>query len=240
MRDNESGFDVAQLPCFLDQTQELLNILRTMSVDELQAVMKCNRKIAELNYQRFQTMDLRRSLLPALFCYDGLQYKTMAPHVFNEAEIDYVKNNLIILSGFYGLLRAFDGVRFYRLEMQTELTQTQWKSLIHFWQDKIAKELVKDNEVLINLASKEYSQVVEPYLTPNHRMITCVFGILDHGKVKIKGTLAKMARGAMVRYMAEQQVQDVEQLKEFTFQGFKYTELYSTQNELVFIQKERS
>lgn len=238
MRDNEDGFDVAQLPCFLDEAQVLLNLLRTMSCDELQTTMKCNRKIAELNYQRFQHMDLRSSLLPALFCYDGLQYKAMAPHVFNEPEIEYVKQHLVILSGFYGLLRAFDGVRFYRLEMQTELTQTKWKSLTQFWEDKIAKELLKDKEILVNLASKEYSQVITPYLTAEDCMITCVFGVLDKGKVKVKGTLAKMARGAMVRYMAEHQITEVEQLKGFTYQGFQYRKEYSSAQEFVFIQED--
>lgn len=239
MRDNEDGFAVEQKPIFLKEAQLLLSRLKPMSSEELMTLMKCNQKIAELNYQRFQTMDLENSLTPALFSYDGLQYKSMAPHVFTSEEYAWVKAHLIILSGFYGMLHPADGVRFYRLEMQTELSIEDKKNLYEFWSDKVYQKLYEETDTVINLASKEYSQMIEPYLKATDRMITCVFGVLSQNKIKVKGTLAKMARGAMVRWMAENQVNTIEQLKQFNQQGFEYQQEYSTDQELVFIKEER-
>jgi len=235
MRDNEDVFDVAQKPIFIKEAETLLKQLKPLSVDELMSLMKCNRKIAELNWHRFQTMDLNHALLPALFTYDGLQYKSMAPHIFTEEEAEYIQNHLVILSGFYGMLRPMDGVRFYRLEMQTELSGDTWNDLYDFWGDKIYQKL--KGEPIINLASKEYSKVIEDYLQPEDRFITCVFGELVNGKVKVKGTLAKMARGAMVRWMAENQVTEAHQLKKFNGQGFVFCEALSNEAEYVYIKE---
>lgn len=236
MRDNEDGFDGGNKPVFIEEAKELVEELKKYSKQDLATLMKCSFKLADLNYERFQKMNLDTASLPALFCFDGLQYKAMAPNVFSSEEYEYVKRHCIILSGLYGILRADDRVCFYRLEMQTELKLKEHKNLYEFWQDKIYKELYKENEIVLNLASKEYSKVLEPYLKENNRMITCVFGCLEHGKVKVKGTLAKMARGAMVRWMAENQIEEIEEIKEFKENGFVYSEEYSSKDEWVFLK----
>lgn len=237
MRDQGDGFAYGQFPLFLSEAQRLLERLKTFSIDELMTLMNCSRKLAELNFQRFQHMDLTRGCAPALFSYDGLQYKTMAPNVFSDEEYAYVRQHLMILSGFYGLLRPDDGVRFYRLEMQTPLALDGFADLYAFWGDKIYRELFSSGETVVNLASKEYAQSVEPYLKESDRMIECVFGTLANGKVKVKGTLAKMARGAMVRWMAERQVDKEEQLKAFDELGFAFCEELSSDRQLVYLAK---
>ena len=238
MRDNDDGFSAERTPLFLDEANQLLKVLKNYSSEELSDLMKCNKKIAELNYDRFQRMKLNEAYMPALFSYDGLQYKSMAPHVFNDKEYKYIQEHLVILSGFYGMLRPDDAIRFYRLEMQTELAVGKYKNLYEFWADKLYKELYKENGLVINLASKEYSKTIEPYLKESDRMIECVFGYLDKGKVKVKGTLAKMARGAMVRWMAENNVTDASQLKQFTEQGFCFSKELSTDNEFIYIRQD--
>lgn len=65
----------------------------------------------------------------------------------------------------------------------------------------------------MNLASKEYSKAVEPYVTDKIRFVTCVFGSLQNGKIKVKATEAKMARGEMVRRCAEENVQHIDEVK---------------------------
>lgn len=111
------SFGCKGLPQLLPKTEQLLARLRSMSLEELKALWKCNDQIAELNYERLQTMDLRRWLTPAVIAYEGIQYQYMAPGVFTYDELDYIQENLRILSGFYGILRPFDGVTPYRLEM---------------------------------------------------------------------------------------------------------------------------
>ena len=110
----------AGMPAFLEQTGKLLEWMRALSREEAQALWKCNDKIAEQNYQRFQEMELSKNLTPAIIAYEGIQYQYMAPAVFGGTESEYVQEHLRILSGFYGVLKPFDGVVPYRLEMQAK------------------------------------------------------------------------------------------------------------------------
>ena len=116
------SFPPESLPAFLPRTERLLSALRAMSPPALQALWKCNGAIAALNVERLAAMDLRRNLTPAILSYEGIQYRYMAPPVFETGHLDYIRARLRILSGFYGLLRPFDGVTPYRLGMQARLS----------------------------------------------------------------------------------------------------------------------
>ena len=112
---------VQTLPDFLPETERLLAALRAMTPEELQALWDCNDSIAALNVERLAAMDLRRRLTPAILSYEGIQYQYMAPGVFEAEQYDFIQKHLRIVSGFYGLLRPFDGVTPYRLEMRAKL-----------------------------------------------------------------------------------------------------------------------
>ena len=131
MRMDDDGMECRGLPVFLEQTQLLMNRLREMDGAELQALWKCNDKIAALNMERLRSMNLRASLTPAVLAYEGIQYQYMAPAVFTDAQCEYIHEHLRILSGFYGLLRPFDGVVPYRLEMQAGKGALQRNGLHH-------------------------------------------------------------------------------------------------------------
>ena len=170
-----------------------------------------------------------------MISYEGIQYQYMAPAVFEESQMEYIRDHLKILSGFYGVLRPFDGVVPYRLEMQAKASEAG--DLYRFWGDKLYRELKKDEETFIlNLASKEYSRCIEKYLQPGDVFLTCVFGELEDGKVKQKGTYAKMARGEMVRYLAENQVEDMEEIKNFDRLGYRFDEGLSSDREYIFLK----
>ena len=225
------------MPSFLSETEELLAWMRRLTFAEAKAVWKCNDKIAEQNYRRFQEMDLERNLTPAVIAYEGIQYQYMAPAVFGGAQTDYIQEHLRILSGLYGVLKPFDGVTPYRLEMQAKASEAG--DLYKFWGDKLYREVAgeeKDGGLILNLASKEYSKCVEKYLTPEDTYVTVVFGELADGKVKQKGTLAKMARGEMVRYLAENKVEDPERIKGFDRLGYCFEETLSNEKEYVFLK----
>lgn len=222
-------------PCFIEKTQILYEVLRNLSYEDLKLLLSCNDDIALLNFERYAHMNLKKNLTPAIISYNGIQYKYMAPNVFNNNEFDYLKKHLRILSGFYGILNPFDGVVPYRLEMQAKLKFDNYKNLYNFWGDSIYKELTKNDNIILNLASKEYSKTVEKYLTSKDLFITCIFGTLKDSKIKIKATEAKMARGLMVRYLAENQIENVEKIKNFSELNFSYSEEHSTEKEFVFL-----
>ncbi len=226
-------------PVFLEQAKQIRDTLAGYSMEELKSLYNANDGITELNYRRIQEMDLDRGTTPAVLAYIGIQYQSMAPRVFTDSQWDYVREHLWILSGFYGALRAMDGIVPYRLEMQAKLKVGTAKDLYDLWGDRIYKELKKKSPVTVNLASKEYSRAVEPYLTEEDRFITCVFGSLSEGKkglqVKVTATRAKAARGMMVRWMAKEQIEDPEDLKEFHEGGYRYAPEYSQKDKLVFL-----
>ena len=181
-------------------------------------------------------MDLSSNLTPAILAYDGIQYKYMSPNSFTDNEFDYVNNHLKILSGFYGVLKPFDGVVPYRLEMQAKLKYENYKNLYDFWGDSLYKEVTKDSNVILNLASKEYSKAIEKYLTSDDRFVTCIFGTMNDSKIKVKATEAKMARGLMTKYLAQNNINDIEDVKNFSDLSFTYSEEHSTPNEFVFLK----
>ena len=241
MRTDTDSLPWRDLPVFLSRTQQLLDRLRGMTYEQLKTLWNCNDKIAAQNAERVAHMDLRENLTPALLAYDGIQYRYMAPGVFSDGEYGYVQEHLRILSGFYGILRPFDGVTPYRLEMQAKLRMGEAKDLYAFWGDAIARELTEGTDCVVNLASKEYSQAVEPWLPEGVRLITCVFGEEKNGKVIEKGTQCKMARGEMVRWMAENRVTDPEDLKGFDRLRYRFAPEYSGEDTLVFLmEKEQS
>ena len=233
--------DTEAFPCtkaaFLPQTKEIVLKLQGMSMPELQKLWACNDALAEQNYERISQMDLARNLTPAVLAYVGLQYTHMGPRVLESDAWDYVCANLRILSGFYGLLRASDGVTPYRLEMQAKLELAGKKNLYQYWGRSLYDALVSEDKVILNLASKEYSKAVEPYLDKDVRFVTCIFGCADKkGGYKVKATEAKMARGSMVRWCAEHNAQEPEAVQGFTTYGYSFQPELSSQNEYIFIK----
>ena len=236
MRVDTDSMAWRELPVFLEKTERILAVLRAMRPDELKALWKCNDAIAQLNVERLREMELSRCLTPALLAYEGIQYQYMIPEVFTDQEFDYVQEHLRILSGFYGLLRPFDGVVPYRLEMQAKLKVGESCDLYAFWGDELAGQLFSQSRCILNLASKEYSQCISRYLPSDVRFITCVFGEEKEGKVIEKGTLCKMARGEMVRFMAENQIEKPEDIRAFSRLHYQYAPQHSDDDTYVFLK----
>ena len=228
-------FACSGLPELLDRTKVIKSWIDSQPYEALQTLWQCNDEIAHQNFQRFQDMDLEHGLTPALISYEGIQYQYMAPRVFSQKQWDYVQEHLRILSGFYGILKPLDGVFPYRLEMQSKAGIKGFKNLYDFWGRSIYDALVREEDCIINLASREYSKCIEKYVTPEVSYITCVFGCLKDGRVKSKATQAKMARGEMVRYMAEENIETADRLREFCGLGFSYSQAHSSENEYVFL-----
>ena len=233
MNVDTDSLPIGNLPQFLPQTERLLAKLQTMSPKELQSLWKCNDNLAQLNIERLKSMSLRQNLTPAILSYEGIQYRYMAPGVMTAGQLEYLRGHLRILSGFYGLLRPFDGVTPYRLEMQAKLSVDGAKDLYAFWGDSLAKQL--EGDWVLNLASKEYSKAVTPYL-PANSVLTCIFGERQGGKVIEKGTMCKMARGQMVRWLAENNIESPKDIRKFADLDYHFDTDLSTENTFVFIK----
>lgn len=237
MNIDTDSLPVQSEPVFLRDAEKIKKYMQALSYEEAKRLWACNDKIAELNFARFREMDLKKNLTPAILSYEGIQYQYMAPAVFTEGALSYIQEHLRILSGFYGVLKPLDGIVPYRLEMQAGAKVEGSANLYDFWGGKIYGNVLDGDRTVINLASKEYSRCIEYYLKPDDIFVTCVFGELKEGKIIQKGTLAKMARGEMVRYMAENNVTDLEGLKEFTGLGYQYQKDISKERDYIFLKK---
>ena len=234
--------DTDSLPCrdlprFLDRAEILLERLRELDYEELKALWKCNDKLARLNADRVADMDLYRQLTPAILSYEGIQYRYMAPGVLSDTELDYLQEHLRILSGFYGVLRPFDGVTPYRLEMQAKLEACGVKNLYSYWNSLIADSIFRETDLVVNLASAEYGVCVSRYCPPEARMIACIFGEKAGGRILEKGTLCKMARGEMVRFLAEADSDNPEAMKGFDRLGYRFAPEESGVDTWVFLRE---
>ncbi|MDD6880561.1 MAG: peroxide stress protein YaaA [Firmicutes bacterium] len=222
------------LPVYLDKTGIILSWLKSQTYDELKKLWACNDKIAEHNFNRLEDMDLNNRLTPAVLAYEGIAYQYMAPAVFEYGHFDYVQEHLRILSAFYGVLKAMDGVMPYRLEMQAKASINGYTNLYDFWGRDLYEAVRDESGIIINLASKEYSKCIEKYLAPDDRYITITFCEKSGDKLVTKGTYAKMARGEMVRFMAENNIEDPVEIQKFDRLGYVFREDLSSDTEYVF------
>ncbi|MEE1282912.1 MAG: peroxide stress protein YaaA [Acutalibacteraceae bacterium] len=234
MNINVDTLEPTGLPAFIDKSTEILAWLKQKSEADLKKLWKCNDKIVEQNIQRLENMDLYHQLTPAILSYEGIAYQYMAPAVFEYGHFDYVQEHLRILSAFYGSLKAMDGVTPYRLEMQAKATVGNTKNLYEYWGDLLYKDVRDESGIIINLASKEYSKCIEKYLSAEDTYITITFCELSDGKLVTKGTYAKMARGEMVRYMAENGIENPAEIKTFNRLGYIFRDDLSSETEYVF------
>ena len=225
-------------PLFLEKTKEILSYLVSLTDEEKAKVWKVKGKLLEENLERLNEIDLSSPGSPALFSYDGIQFTYMSPSSFTDDMLSYAEEHLRILSGFYGLLRPMDGIVPYRLEMESRININGKGDLYSFWGCDIARELEKEESLVVNLASEEYSKAVVPHLRKSVEVVTPVFLEEVKGSFVTKGVYAKMARGEMVRFLSENKVSDKEGIKEFSIRGYRYSASLSSSERMAFVRKE--
>ena len=233
MKADTDSLPVRDTPKFPEKTGRLKDYLMGLELPELRTLLRCNEKIALESYRRLRAMEGPRT--PAIFAYQGIAFQYMAPTAFTDGEFDYVQRHLRILSGFYGMVRPFDGVYPYRLEMQAR--PDFCRDLYSFWGEDLGRALSRENDLIVDLASEEYSRAARRGIAPSVRWLTLRFGEVAGGKFREKGTACKMARGSMVRYMAERNITDPEALRDFNLLGYRFCPERSGPNEFVFCKE---
>jgi len=237
--ENKATTDVYTQPRFLEQSEKLNKKLKTISRKKLGELMKISDDLASLNYDRNQewqppfTLDNAKQ---AVFSFMGEVYTGIDVNSLSQDKIPALQDKLRILSGLYGLLKPLDLIQPYRLEMGTKLKVGRADNLYKFWDTTLAESLneeMVDNELLINLASSEYFKAL-PKKVLKAPMITPVFKDFKNGQYKTIMTFAKKARGLMVRYIIDNNIETLEELKGFDVDGYGFSQEMSTETELVF------
>lgn len=234
MKIDRDSFPIQSKPQFLDKTRILERFLKSRSNEQIKDLWHASENVTKQSILQLENMNLDERLTPAILAFSGIQYQYMAPDLFTQPALDYIQKNLRILSGFYGMLRPFDGVCPYRLELNTKMVGFRDYSLYHFWGSDIAENLFQEDNIVIDLASKQYTRLVKPYLSQGRQLITVDFQELKNGKWKTVGVHAKMARGEMVRYIAEKQIKNPTDLQDFNDFEFQFEPDVSTKDHYVF------
>lgn len=237
----ESDFDHYSQPRMLDRSQELVNLLKGKSEEELMDLMSISEDLAELNhdrYQSFRTPFTPDNAKPSLLAFRGDVYTGMGADDFTAQEMEFAQQQLRILSGLYGLLRPLDLMQAYRLEMGTRLQNEHGKNLYEFWGEEITRLINEDlreddSNAVVNLASKEYFSAVKPAALEG-KLYKVDFKERRKGKYKVIAFYAKKARGMMCRYAIKNGFTEPEQLKGFDMDGYAFNEELSSEQEYVF------
>jgi hypothetical protein len=224
---------------FLNEAEKITQILKKMSPKKLTELMNISSNLGELNWQRNQEWQLPFNLenaRQAVFAFSGDVYVGLDAYSLSEEKIEQLQQKLRILSGQYGLLKPLDLIQPYRLEMGTKLKIGRRENLYQFWDTKISDQLnieLAENESLVNLASNEYFKVINKKVLKSP-VVTPVFKDYKEGKLKIISFFAKKARGLMVRYIIDNNIETVEALKGFNYDGYAFDANLSSSAELVF------
>ncbi|WP_017805039.1 peroxide stress protein YaaA [Avibacterium paragallinarum] len=233
-------FEVFQ-PALTDYSQQLIDICRTLAPQDVASLMSISDKLASLNVARFAQWTAEhneQNARPAIFAFKGDVYTGLDAEHLSREDILFAQQHLRMLSGLYGLLRPLDLMQPYRLEMGTKLANPKGKDLYAFWGNVITQTLQQaldeqGDNVLVNLASDEYYKSVKESQLKAH-IVKPVFLDYKNGKYKVISFYAKKARGLMCRYLIQNRLTHVEQLKAFDLGGYWFDEAASSEKEFVF------
>ena len=218
---------------FKDKTNILIGILKEKSLSEIENIMKLKGELLNKTYKDIQDYD-KLKFIPAISMYYGVSFKELNLEDYSEKSLEYLKNNLLILSALYGILLAFDLVKKYRLDMTMSIID---KGLYNFWKkdinDYISNILSKD-EVLLNLASGEFSKLID---NKKISMINIDFKEEKDGAYKSVSTYSKKARGQFLNYLIKNQIANLEDIKKIKLDGYSLNKDLSDEKNLIFTRK---
>ena len=230
-------------PEFLKDTELLIHELKKMNSIELASLMNISSQLSELNFKRYLDWSFKVDLSNArqsILCFKGGVYKGLDVDSFSSEDLSYSQTSIRILSGLYGLLKPFDLIQPYRLEMGTKLPTLRGNNLYDFWDTKISTVLNKcldkyDAKFILNLASNEYFSVIKTKKI-NRKIIDVKFLDKKNDDYKIISFFAKKARGAMAAFVVKNKIKLLNDLKDFTSLGYSFNKERSSDDTLVFLR----
>ena len=226
-------------PYFAKNVNELVSVVRNLSLDNLKELMGISPQLAELNKKRFMEFG-KQDKKAAAFAFAGDTYKGLEIEKLNQNDVKWAQEHLRILSGLYGILRPLDLIEPYRLEMGIKLKGLHGNSLYEYWDDKISSKLNEHakkigTDILVNCASNEYFNAIKPN-SLSLRVITPIFMERKNGQEKIISFYAKNARGSMARFIIQNRLVDYQEIKKFNLDGYSFDSKKSDENKFTFIR----
>ena len=238
--DSELNSQNVSVPKFLEKTLAINSILKQKSPSDLMKLQSISEKLSDLNWKRnlkFSRNHNDDNSRPAIFAFNGDVYEGLDVKTLDVKKIDFLQNNLRIISGLYGVLKPLDLIQPYRLEMGTKISINGSSNLYEYWSNDITKFLSDEllsSEFLLNLASNEYFSAIDKSKI-NSEIISPIFKDFKNGKLKIISFYAKKARGMMVRYVADHLIDNYDNLLSFNYGGYIFNENETTvKNQPVF------
>ncbi len=230
-------------PDFLKESQRLINQLKKKSPKSISKLMSVSDNLAELNYQRFQDWEMSHdsgAVNQAIYAFQGDVYQGLEAENFSSETLKYAMDHFRMLSGLYGLLRPYDIIHPYRLEMGTKITISTHKNLYGFWGSKIAKKINElgvelGENTLLNLASNEYFKSIDKKAL-KLTIWTPVFKDQKNGNYKVISFFAKRARGMMAKFVLENRIDQLEDLKAFNSDGYYFSGVDEKKQEIIFLR----
>jgi hypothetical protein len=218
--------DINSIPQFIDKATQINNSIKDLSAPDLSKLMTISPKLSNLNWSRNQDFQKNNSKeKQAIFAFNGDVYDGIDANTIATSNHEKLQSTLRILSGLYGILKPFDKIKPYRLEMGTKISINGSKNLYDFWKmnvtDSILKE-IREKEIIVNLASTEYFSVVDSSLF-NNKIITPQFKDFKNGKLKIISFYAKKARGLMTRFLIDNDIQSSSDIENFNSSGYTFS-----------------
>ena len=222
---------ISSEPIFADQAFKINNTIKNLSAPDLSSLMSISPKLSELNWSRnqdFQKIDTKEK--EAIFAFNGDVYDGIDANSINKSNYEKLQNSLRILSGLYGILKPFDKIKAYRLEMGTKISINGSKNLYDFWKESVTNSLIdeiNENDIIVNLASNEYFSVIDKSLIPN-TIVTPQFKDFKNGKLKIISFYAKKARGLMTRFLIDNDIKSLSDIESFNSSGYMFSQNETT------------
>lgn len=227
---------------FPKETRKVSQELKKLSLEDIKRLMKVSDKIANLNLNRFKQLEtIKAPLRQSIFAYMGDVFRCMDAANMNKKDLAFAQEHLLVMSGLYGALRPLDAIAPYRLELQIKLPVGKATNLYEYWMDKVTSTTDESlsthkTKVLLNLASKEYSRVIDQ-TNFSFPIVDVVFKEERNGALKVFGMNAKRARGYMAGWIIKNQIDTLEALKKFKLQGYRFQKKLSTDTQLVFVRE---
>ncbi len=213
-------------PIFGEKAIEINDIIKDISSPDLGELMSISPKLSDLNWKRNQEFQNKNSYQKqAIYAFNGDVYDGIDISSISTDKHEKIQESIRILSGLYGILKPFDIIKPYRLEMGTKLSVNGSKNLYDFWSKSVTNSIteeVSDNELIINLASNEYFSVINSKLLSN-KIISPQFKDFKNGKLKIISFYAKKARGLMTRYLIENEIKSENDILGFNYSGYSFS-----------------
>ncbi len=220
----ETGY--SSNPIFSEKAKYINDIIKDLSPSDLGQLMSISPKLSDLNWKRNQEFqNLNSSQKQAIYAFNGDVYDGIDISSISTDKHKKIQESVRILSGLYGILKPFDNIKPYRLEMGTKLSLNGVKNLYDFWNESVTNLIVSevsDDELIINLASNEYFSVINSKLL-NNKIISPQFKDFKNGKLKIISFYAKKARGLMTRYLIENDIKSENDLLGFDYSGYSFS-----------------